>query len=78
MTVAPGPGSASAWRASPAQLAGAHRSYDQAAASPLRELRMFTRDEGGAQHIGLDHLPYVSAYIADWVSGVFGRGAAER
>ena len=26
--------------------------------------------EGGAEHIGLDHLPYVSAYIADWVSDV--------
>ena len=49
----------------------AHRSYDQATASPRRELRIFTAAEGGAAHIGLDHLPYVSGYVADWVSDVF-------
>jgi dienelactone hydrolase len=48
----------------------AHRSYAQAVASPRRELRIFSPQEGGAEHIGLDHLPYVSAYIADWVSDV--------
>jgi dienelactone hydrolase len=47
----------------------AHRSYDQAIRSPKRELRIFTAAEGGAEHIGLDHLPYVAAYIADWVTG---------
>jgi hypothetical protein len=50
----------------------AHRSYDQAIASPRRELRIFTPEEGGAEHIGLDHLPYVSTYIADWASDVLG------
>jgi dienelactone hydrolase len=50
----------------------AQRSYDQATGSPRRELRIFTAAEGGAEHIGLDDLPYVSSYIADWVSGVFG------
>jgi dienelactone hydrolase len=49
----------------------AQRSYDQATASPRRELRVFTAAEGGAEHIGLDHLPAVSTYIADWVSDVF-------
>jgi len=49
----------------------AHQSYEQATASPRRELRIFTPDEGGAEHIGLDNLPYVSTYIADWVSDVF-------
>jgi fermentation-respiration switch protein FrsA (DUF1100 family) len=49
----------------------AHRSYDQAVNSPRRELRIFTAEEGGAEHIGLDHLPHVSSYIADWVSDVF-------
>jgi dipeptidyl aminopeptidase/acylaminoacyl peptidase len=49
----------------------AHRSYDQAVNSPRRELRIFTAEEGGAEHIGLDHLPHVSTYIADWVSDVF-------
>ena len=49
----------------------AHQSYEQATASPRRELRIFTQEEGGAEHIGLDNLPYVSTYIADWVSDVF-------
>lgn len=52
-------------------LAYAHRSYEQATASPKRELRVFTTDEGGAEHIGLDHLPHASAFIADWVTETF-------
>ncbi|GIF26985.1 dienelactone hydrolase [Actinoplanes tereljensis] len=47
----------------------AHRSYQQAINSPRRELRVFTPAEGGAEHIGLDHLPYVSVFIADWIAG---------
>ena len=39
--------------------------------SPKRELRIFTPDEDGAEHIGLDHLPHVSAFIADWVTDTF-------
>ncbi len=54
----------------------AHRSYAQAVASPKRELRVFTAEEGGAEHIGLDHLPYVSAFIADWVADTFAELAA--
>ena len=46
----------------------AHRSYEQAVPSPRRELRIFTAEEGGAEHIGLDHLPHVSTFIADWVA----------
>jgi dienelactone hydrolase len=49
----------------------AHRSYAQAVASPKRELRVFTAVEGGAEHIGLDHLPYVSTFVADWVADTF-------
>jgi dipeptidyl aminopeptidase/acylaminoacyl peptidase len=49
----------------------AHRSYDQAVRSPKRELRIFTADEGATEHIGLDHLPYVSSFIADWVADTF-------
>jgi dienelactone hydrolase len=56
----------------------AHRSYQQAVASPKRELRVFTAEEGGAEHIGLDHLPHVSAFIADWVAGTFTELAAVR
>jgi dipeptidyl aminopeptidase/acylaminoacyl peptidase len=49
----------------------AHRSYDQAVNSPKRELRVFTPEEGATEHIGLDHLPHVSSYIADWVADTF-------
>jgi dipeptidyl aminopeptidase/acylaminoacyl peptidase len=49
----------------------AHRSYDQAVRSPKRELRIFTADEGATEHIGLDHLPHVSSFIADWVADTF-------
>jgi hypothetical protein len=54
-------------------LEHARRSYEQAVASPDRELRVFTADEGGAEHIGLDHLPHVSAFIADWVAARLGQ-----
>ncbi len=50
----------------------AHRSYEQAVNSPRRELRVFTPEEGATEHIGLDHLPHVSTYIADWVADTFG------
>jgi dienelactone hydrolase len=49
----------------------AHRSYDQAVNSPKRELRIFTPDEGGTEHIGLDNLPYVRDFITDWVADTF-------
>lgn len=45
----------------------AHQSYDQAVNSPKRTLRVFTVEEGGAEHVGLDHLPHVGAYTADWI-----------
>ncbi|HEY3480852.1 MAG TPA: alpha/beta fold hydrolase, partial [Streptomyces sp.] len=49
----------------------AHRSYEQAVNAPKRELRVFTPEEGATEHIGLDHLPHVSTYIADWVADTF-------
>jgi pimeloyl-ACP methyl ester carboxylesterase len=49
----------------------AYRSYEQAVNAPSRDLRIFTRQEGGAEHIGIDHLPHVGAFIADWVTDTF-------
>jgi fermentation-respiration switch protein FrsA (DUF1100 family) len=49
----------------------AHRSYGQAVNSPKRALRVFTPEEGATEHIGLDHLPFVSTRIADWVADTF-------
>ncbi len=48
-------------------MADAYRSYEQAVNSPRRELRIFTPDEGATEHIGLDHLPHVGAFTADWI-----------
>ena len=56
----------------------AHRSYEQAVNSPKRELRVFTPEEGATEHIGLDHLPHVSTFIADWVADTFAELDAER
>jgi dienelactone hydrolase len=59
-------------------LAYAHRSYDQAVNSPKRELRVFSPEEGATEHIGLDHLPHVSTFVADWVADTFAELAAAR
>ncbi|WP_155370034.1 alpha/beta hydrolase family protein [Catellatospora vulcania] len=54
----------------------AHQSYDQAVNSPDRHLTVYTARDGGNEHIGLDNLPLVSTYIADWISDRFTRQAA--
>jgi fermentation-respiration switch protein FrsA (DUF1100 family) len=56
----------------------AYRSYEQATASAKRELRVFTAEEGATEHIGPDHLPHVSTYIADWVADTFAELATPR
>jgi len=58
-------------------VADAYRSYEQATASPKRELRVFTAAEGGAEHIGLDNLPHVAAFVADWVAETFAELATD-
>jgi dienelactone hydrolase len=42
----------------------AHQSYAQAVNATLR---LFTPEEGATEHCGLDHLPHVAAYTADWI-----------
>ncbi len=49
----------------------AYQSFEQAVNSPKRELRIFTEEEGGTEHISLDNLPVVGSYIADWISETF-------
>lgn len=36
-----------------------------------------TPEEGATEHIGLDHLPLVSRFIADWVADTFTELAAK-
>ena len=52
-------------------VAYAHRSYERALNSSYRELRIFTPEEGATEHVGLDHLPHVASYTADWVADRF-------
>ena len=53
-------------------LKWAQRTYEQLVNSPKRELRVFSAEEGAAEHIGLDHLPWVRDFIADWVAETLG------
>lgn len=52
-------------------VAYAHRSFEQAVNAPKKELRIFTRAEGGAEHIGLDNFPHVVQFTADWIAETF-------
>lgn len=48
----------------------AYQSYEQATNAARRDLRVFSPAEGATEHIGLDHLPHVGAYTADWIDEV--------
>ncbi len=54
----------------------AHQSYEGEVNSRKRELRIFTEEEGGTEHISLDNLPVVASFIADWVAETFAEAAA--
>ena len=49
----------------------AHRSYDQAANSVHRELRIFTEREGGVEHVAADNIEPSRSFICDWVKETF-------
>jgi dienelactone hydrolase len=49
----------------------AHETFDQAVNSPKRELRIYDEPEGGTEHMGIDHMPYVASYLADWIYETF-------
>lgn len=50
----------------------AHQAYDQLVNSPRRELKIFTRREGGVEHVGADNMSYGRDYIADWFAETLG------
>jgi hypothetical protein len=41
--------------------------FAKAINAPKKDLRLFTPEEGATEHCGLDHLPHVAAYTADWI-----------
>ena len=50
----------------------AHRTIAEAVNSPRRDLRIFTSEEGGIEHCGVDNLPVQIDYMADWAADVLG------
>lgn len=52
-------------------LEAAHMSYDQATASPKRELHIFTAEEGGVEHVGADNMGPGKCLVSDWASETF-------
>jgi dienelactone hydrolase len=57
-------------------LEAAYLSYNQAVRSPDRELRIFTSEDGGVEHVCADNMAPSRDFIADWVSDRFARPAA--
>ncbi len=56
-------------------LEQAERTVRAAVASPRAELRVFTAEEGGAEHVGGDLFSPTIDYIADWVADVLANEA---
>jgi dienelactone hydrolase len=54
----------------------AERTVAAAVNSPRRDLRVFTRAEGGAEHVQGDLFSVAVDHIADWVAEVFGTAKA--
>jgi dienelactone hydrolase len=52
-------------------VADAHRSYNEAVNSPLRELKIFSQREGGIEHVSADNMEPARSYIADWIAQRF-------
>lgn len=50
----------------------AHQSYDQLVNCPRRELKIFTRREGGVEHVGADNMAFGTDFIADWFAETLG------
>ncbi len=48
----------------------AHATYEACVNSPLRNLRVFTADEGSEQHCGVGNMSLTTDYMADWIGKV--------
>jgi dienelactone hydrolase len=56
----------------------AKQTYERATASPRRELRVFTAEEGGDEHCQVDLFAQATDYIHDWLALFFADRAAAR
>lgn len=57
-------------------LANAHNTIDAAVNAPRRDLKIFTLEDGGAEHCQADNVALGVDYMADWVAEVFGTNLA--
>ena len=48
-------------------IAHAREIYEEAVNSPDRELKVFTRAEGGGEHVNFDNPGLAVDYLADWL-----------
>ena len=55
----------------------AHAQYEAAINSPRRELKFFTREEGGSMHASADNMAVATSFISDWVESVLIDGKTE-
>ncbi|MFT4288926.1 alpha/beta hydrolase family protein [Nocardioides sp.] len=49
-------------------LSYAEAQYEHAVSSPDRELRIFTKEEGGSMHCSADDMTVATSFISDWVA----------
>lgn len=49
----------------------AQKLFDACTNSPRRELKIHTRQDGGAEHCSVDNFPIAVDYMADWVAETF-------
>lgn len=50
----------------------AERTFEAAVNSPARRLKIFTRADGGCEHVLVDNMTLAVDYIADWVADTLG------
>ena len=50
----------------------AERTFEEAINSPNRKLKIFTLEEGGAEHCQIDNRQLIGDVMSDWAAEIFG------
>ena len=50
----------------------ATKTYEEAINSPNRKLKIFTLEEGGAEHCQIDNRQLIGDVMSDWAAEIFG------
>jgi fermentation-respiration switch protein FrsA (DUF1100 family) len=54
----------------------AQKTYDEAVNSSRRDLKIFTLEEGGAEHCQIDNRQLIGDVMSDWAAEIFGTSPA--